>query len=417
MGADSSTLQSIESLNSTLEDIEKKLFVIEDVHLHHERTISHDDSVLISGKKIECRSGVRLLCGPVLGVIGSSWARIMVEVDADAELSFNVFVTDGKLICTRYMFSVTMFASKGVPISTKIDGLQSGTNYTVYIGGVTASETVTNHATFQTMPEEATAVRIVLAHNGRLDRLMPGESNLWKEIENRVTAPQTCLPGYVPIAPIDTDVEDEQLYLPYSDEPTAPRVHLLCHHGNLISIEPIIRSRAMELLDLLVREDSNYEDWTTVLEQTEAQIKTAFRNALTSPSLCKILRRCGNVFLIGPEEAGAITTALLALNITEKLAYRPPLEAEEAPYPSTPGSAMAGTEGLDGTTEDGEMGSETTNTKGGTSVKSGKSGALSSPTGTHCTAQRLLCVCFFVCVCVFLHILSCVMRLVLASLV
>lgn len=42
MGADSSTLQSIESLNTTLEDIEKKLFVIEDVHLHHERRLVVD---------------------------------------------------------------------------------------------------------------------------------------------------------------------------------------------------------------------------------------------------------------------------------------------------------------------------------------------------------------------------------------
>lgn len=380
MGADSSTLQSIESLNSTLEDIEKKLFVIEDVHLHHERTISHDDAVLISGKKIGCRSGVRLLCGPVLGVIGSNWARIMVEVDKDAEISFNVFVADRKLLCTRYVFSASLFARKDVPISTKIEGLEGSTSYTVYIGGIAASETVTNYATFQTMPVEADAVRIVLAHNGRVDRLMPGETNLWKEIENRVMAPQSSLPGYVSIAPIDTDVEDAQLYLPYTDEPTVPRVHLLCHHGNLISIEPIIRSRSMELLDLLVREDSNYEDWTDVLEQIEAQIKTAFRNALTSPSLYQILRKCGNVFLVGPEEAGAITTALLALNLPEKLAYRPPVEADDAPNSSTSGTNMGtslelgGVDGAAGAGEDTDAGSDTASTKGGASAKNGKSG-------------------------------------------
>lgn len=341
MGADSSTLQSIESLNSTLEDIEKKLFVIEDVHLHHERTIAHDDSVLISGKKIGCRSGVRLTCGPVLGAVGSDFARILVEVDYDSMLTLNIFVADAKLICSRYNFSVSLSAKGGVPIATKIENLLPGTNYTVYIGGITPAETATNYASFQTLPDEARAVRILLAHNGRVDRLMPGESNLWKEVENRVVAPRVSQPAYCAEVGDDEDAEN-RLYLPPTTSAASssvyiPPVHLLCHHGNLISVEPIIRSRSVELLDLLVREDSNYEDWITILEQTEELVREAFRAALTAPSLVKTLRRCGNVFLVGPEEAGAITTALLALNLPDKLTQRYPTEsAAAASKPSTP---------------------------------------------------------------------------------
>ena len=349
MGADSSTLQSIESLNTTLEDIEKKLFVIEDVHLHHERTIAHDDSVLISGKKIGCRSGVRLVCGPILGAVGSNFARILVEVDYDAELTFNVFVSDAKLMCSRYSFTVSLSAKGGQPIATKIENLLPGTNYTIYIGGITPSETATNYASFQTLPEEARAVRILLAHNGRVDRLMPGETNLWKEVENRVIAPQVSPPGYCKPFSEEDDEDLNHLYLSspvstnntanansaQSNAPYIPPVHLLCHHGNLISIEPIIRSRAVELLDLLVREDSNHEDWVTILEQTESLIRDAFRAALTAPALVKTLRRCGNLFLVGPEEAGAVTTALLALNLPEKLATRPFNYDKE---PDTPGN-------------------------------------------------------------------------------
>ena len=57
MGAESSSLLAIESLNSTLTNIEKKLGVIEDVHIHHERTICHDNVVIVSGKRIKCFPG------------------------------------------------------------------------------------------------------------------------------------------------------------------------------------------------------------------------------------------------------------------------------------------------------------------------------------------------------------------------
>jgi hypothetical protein len=352
MGADSSTLQSIESLNSTLEDIEKKLFIIEDVHLHHERAISHDEAVIISGKKISCRAGVRLLCGPILGLVGSNFARILAEVDQHTELTFNVFQTDERLICTRFAFAVTFPAKSAVPCSFKVVNLQPGTNYTIYVGGIAPDETVTNYVAFQTMPSEASAMRILLLNNGRVDRLMPGESNLWKEVENRVTAPQSSPPSY--FNPNSTEDVFTTPYLPLSlgdsaDTAKPPPVHLLCHHGNLISIEAMLRNKAVELLDLLVREDSNYEDWYALLYQLEAEVKAAYRSALTAPSILKTLRRCGNIFLTGPEEAGLLTTALLALNLPEKLA--PQVHEDSAEHAGkTAGSpkrarARAGTSG------------------------------------------------------------------------
>lgn len=94
MGTGTSTLQSIESLSSTLSDIERKLAVIEDSQLHHERTIGHDDSVLVSAKRIQCRSGVNLAVGPVLGLVSHDSVRVLVETDVDAELTLNLFVME-----------------------------------------------------------------------------------------------------------------------------------------------------------------------------------------------------------------------------------------------------------------------------------------------------------------------------------
>ena len=63
MGAESSSLQAIESLNDTLSNLERKLGVIEDVHLHHERTICHDNTVIVSGKQIVSNPGVEIVVG------------------------------------------------------------------------------------------------------------------------------------------------------------------------------------------------------------------------------------------------------------------------------------------------------------------------------------------------------------------
>jgi len=53
MGTGTSTLSAIESLSSSLQEIERKLAVLEDSHLHHEKTICFDDSVIVSGKRIQ----------------------------------------------------------------------------------------------------------------------------------------------------------------------------------------------------------------------------------------------------------------------------------------------------------------------------------------------------------------------------
>lgn len=104
MGAESSTLQSIESLNTTLSEIERKLGVVEDVHLHHERTICHEDSFVISGKQIRCNPLANLTIGPVIGLLGHNLVRLLVETNIDTVISFNVFVVDEIVTDCRFIY-------------------------------------------------------------------------------------------------------------------------------------------------------------------------------------------------------------------------------------------------------------------------------------------------------------------------
>lgn len=302
MGADSSTLKSIESLNATLDGIEKKLFVIEDVHIHHERVISQDDSIIISGKMIQCRSGVKLLCGPVLGTYGTDFARILVEVDCDGDITLNVFNVDNSLMSTRYCFTATMYIQKHVPICVHLSDLQPDTQYDIYIGGISAKETVSNYISVHTLSVNTTTLRVLLAFNGRIDKLVPGESDLWEQVRDRVVYTSTASP------PTHTTKG-------MGETQPSSRVQFLCHHGNLISIESVIHNRSIQLLDLITREDSSYAEVERTLFDIEELLKDSYRTAYANPTIRHILRRCGGIFLAGPEEAGAFTSALLSMQL------------------------------------------------------------------------------------------------------
>ena len=91
MGAETSTLQSIDSLSSTLQDIEKKLTNIESLHFRHERTIALDNTIMIADKPIICRQEVKIITGPVIGLIGHNFFRILVETNVNSTVSINVF--------------------------------------------------------------------------------------------------------------------------------------------------------------------------------------------------------------------------------------------------------------------------------------------------------------------------------------
>lgn len=103
MGAESSTLQSIESLNQTLSDIERKLGIVEDIHLHHERNIFCDDGVVVSGRLIKCNANVHLRIGPILGLIGQNFARVLIETNVDTCVSWNLFEVDDRQGFARFI--------------------------------------------------------------------------------------------------------------------------------------------------------------------------------------------------------------------------------------------------------------------------------------------------------------------------
>ena len=148
MGAESSSLQAIESLNSTLGDIERKLGVIEDVHLHHERTICEDNMVLVSGKRIASDPNTELVVGPVLGLITQDSVRILVEADNTTTLTVHFFLMDELHTEARFVSGDVFEVKANVPIAKTFTQLKPETHYAVYIGGCKGENTLMDYASF-----------------------------------------------------------------------------------------------------------------------------------------------------------------------------------------------------------------------------------------------------------------------------
>lgn len=321
MGADSSTLSHIESLNSTLSELEKKMFYMEDFVLHHERTIAKDNVVLISEKMIQGRVGVNLVVGPVIGTIGADFVRIMVEVDRDTVLTFNIFERsfDEQLI---YLYSTELTACKGTPIARTLPGLRPNVEYCVYLGGIDCSQIITACATFMTLSKTPQCPRFLFLHNTRVDKTVSKDFSLWKDVYD----------SFPMVANSKPSAEVDQL-----------PIRFIVHLGNLVSVEPIFKDKTLSILDLLLREDVDSLRVVEQFNEMENSIRQLYRDAFACEPLRKLTRRCGWLFLASEGEAAHAFSSNFAVQI-ERVDEKPaiaPASPDEAASPSGAGPAAA----------------------------------------------------------------------------
>ncbi len=90
--AESSALKNCGDLSLTLNEINEKLKIIEDLHLHSERSLNRDEITIVHGQKIKCLSTVIITVGPIVGLIGENFIRFLLEINQNAELTANIFI-------------------------------------------------------------------------------------------------------------------------------------------------------------------------------------------------------------------------------------------------------------------------------------------------------------------------------------
>ena len=161
-------------------EVERKLSHLERTNIQKFRAISSNNTVLVFGRVIECRPWVHLTVGPVLGLIGQTFARVLIETDAESAVTVHVFEVDRVLSSSRFLCQDTIITTPNVPIAQTIRGLKPGKCYEFYFGGINGSDTLQFNAAFRTLPEEdTTSVKMVLCHKGRIDHISPSETDLW----------------------------------------------------------------------------------------------------------------------------------------------------------------------------------------------------------------------------------------------
>jgi hypothetical protein len=273
MGADSSTLQSIQTLDDTLGSIERRLFNIEDIYLHHERAVVEDSHLLVCGKRIATSGSVNLIVGPILGSFSESFVNVAVEIDQEADISLNVFLASSALMEDRFVSTTVERVQKNQLHVFKITGLFAGLSYIIQVGGVMRDQSVGNIVHFTT-PQHCDDCQLFLMHCSRIDSAKAGEINSWDHLAQ--------------------DSESKE----YRSRPS-----LLIHTGDFVDLTTKLRVPLLDILHFVVSEDLSESRWDDMLYNFQCTTLNCFRQALQTPSVRKVLRCSSSCFVVGEGES------------------------------------------------------------------------------------------------------------------
>ena len=164
------------------------------------------------------------------------------------------------------------------------------------------SDTLREYAIFETFPEDPQSHKIMFTHDSQADRVLPGEENLWSQLEASVS--KRTLGEHA----MDRDASVYNHYMPVTDDVhkgDISGVHLAVHLGNFVSIDRYLRKAAVQLVHEICNDDVAVDVWKDHLLRIEANVRDGYRQALSrNPSVRRALRLTGHVVLCGPSEAG-----------------------------------------------------------------------------------------------------------------
>lgn len=284
MGNDSSVTSSVYGLNESLNKIEERLFQIEDIHLHHQTCFNVDNCVLISGKKIRCVTDVYIITGPVVGLVGSSRASVMIEVDQTTELSINIFRSDKYTIGERFIRSLSVKLLGNTPTTFVIEDLIPGIPYTVYFGGVNGEQIINFPARFITINEIGNNLKACSCHLGVSSGTdLSTYSSALDEIRNS-----------------RNDDDSSQLFL----------------MGNSISISKTIEIYFKSIWESLHTIDGS-ERWQQLIAEFERDVRNKYREFFRQPSVLRLCSAGAFIPIAGAEESGRLCIEFILKGIID----------------------------------------------------------------------------------------------------
>ena len=267
-----------------LEEIERKLSVVESAQIHLENTAVRDGEIVVCDRRILCDPGTKLSIGPIVGLITQTSARILVESARSTLLTLHLFISDELSATARFLYSVDLRSVANKPHADTLTALSPGYRYAVYVGGCTATETLSKVAQFSTLPPDDNQIRTIFVQSDAPTGSTSREADGWTGLHARCVGLKST---------------------------QAP--HMVFHLGGFVSLDGILRLRGLQLFELASRDDVDDGALHHLLSQTDDDIQQAFRDAFQHEKCTAALRCCGHLFLCGESEAALRTTVLLAI--------------------------------------------------------------------------------------------------------
>ncbi len=193
------------------------------------------------------------------------------------------------------------------------------TNYLIYIGGLTQSDLLLNYIKISTLPNDGvSSLNAIIGCKSRIDKATPGDINIWKTLE--YASVNSVRSRNVFDMNVNYESSKQTVNLSVDDAPNIQNyaynqnaLHYMIHLGDFLSVENILRKYCTELLDCIIRYESNENRMTDILNQLEIEVVNAYRHALSNSVLKILFRHSAHIFLCGASEAGMVSTSFLAM--------------------------------------------------------------------------------------------------------
>lgn len=118
----------------------------------------------VAGASLACDRSVKVLVGPVVGLVTGDAARVLLEVDRAAEVTAHVCLVDESCPAGRQVAAVKLALPARQPQCFQLSRLLPGERYIVCFSGVQRADAVKCVADFRTIDLSAQEVRRIRKH-------------------------------------------------------------------------------------------------------------------------------------------------------------------------------------------------------------------------------------------------------------
>ncbi|KAH8059012.1 hypothetical protein JL722_5560 [Aureococcus anophagefferens] len=282
---DGGPMGAMEALQQQLDRLEQNLTSLEEDYAERVAGELLDGSkepsgdLYLCGARLKCDGAVRVVTGPVVGLVGSTTARILLEVDADAEVAFAACLVDKNCPGGRETRRGAATLKANRPGVCELTGLTPDSRFVVVLGNVHRSDAVERLCEFCTYEragkrEEARARFIAVAHD-RPTAVRPGEYNRWETIVERVSMRQL------------------------------PPVNVMVHVGGQVEMRRffeeawVMLKRGVEQRSLAAALSGATEPWHELEKRACDRLRDGYRFAWNLPGKRDVLSHCPHLMLCG----------------------------------------------------------------------------------------------------------------------